>query len=888
MSRLSPSHWLRTLLERLLGPAEQDALGDLEEEFHGRVRGSAGWAVAECWYVLEALSLFFAIARGRLSRGRGSVARRSDITSGEGIMIGIGRDVIHALRGLRREPGTTLVIGLTLAVAVGATTAIFSVANATFLRPLPYPSADRMVGIYTGFKEDPEAALAVSPLDWRDFDAFGAVVEQSGVWSLGESVHMTDGEQPLRLVAPRASADLFRVLGAEPLAGRFFTADEEIPGRDDAVVLSHGLWVRAFGADPRVIERSVVLDGRSYRVVGVAPERGMLPRGADVWLPLALGPEWFLEDRWGWQFLGAVARLTPGTDVAAAARLLNARLAEATPDRVNRLGQSRVVRSLYDERSSDTGPAVLMLLAAVGLVLAMACANVMNVMLARSESRIREFGLRRALGAGAAPLARLVLLETVVLAVIGAVAGFVIAHVGLKAVAAAELESLAALGRIGIDLSVLMFGLLLTVATVALFGAAPMLAALRADPQVILKETLARAGVSHGAGRIRDGLVVVQVAMAVTLLVAVGLSAGAFRRLVTSDPGFDPSGVLTATIELPADTERAARSDFYRTLMDRLGSLPGVTSAGAVNFLPLEGVGWSSSFELIDPDPLVTDPQPGGNMRAVSADYFSAVGIPLLEGRFFTNADGPDASPVAIVDETVARLYWPGGSPVGRQALIGGLSRTPATIVGVVGDVPHERLGRPGSRHVYFPVLQSPQRRMALVLKADGNPTPLVPSVRGAVRTLDARIPITDVSTFETRIRESLTGPRIGLLLLVAFGTAAALLAAVGIYGVLAYTVARRTGEIGTRMALGAAPSAVLGSVVRQAMRLWLIGTVVGVAASVVAADVLERYVAGVQSGSVIPYVGALSALGLIALLAATLPARRATTVDPVEALRAE
>ena len=776
-------------------------------------------------------------------------------------------------------------IGLTLAVAVGATTAIFSVANATFLRPLPYPGADRMVGVYTGFREDPEAALAVSPLDWRDFDAFRAVIEQSGVWSVGESVHMTEGEQPLRLVAPRASADLFRILGAEPVLGRFFTADEEIPGQDDAVVLSHGLWVRAFGTDPRVIERSVVLDGRSYRV---AAERGMLPREADVWLPLALGPEWFLENRWGWQFLMAVARLTPGTDVAAAARSLNARLAEATPDRVNRLGQTRVVRSLYDERSSDTGPAVLMLLAAVGLVLAMACANVMNVMLARSESRTREFGLRRALGAGAAPLARLVLLETVVLAAIGSVGGFAIAHVGLRAVAAAELESLAALGPIGIDLSVLMFGLLLTVATVALFGAAPMLGALRADPQVILKETLARAGVSHGARRVRDGLVVVQVAMAVTLLVAVGLSADAFRRLVTSDPGFDPSGVLTATIELPADTERAARSDFYRTLMDRLGSLPGVTSAGAANFLPLEGVGWSSSFELIDPDPLVTDPQPGGNMRAVSADYFRAVGIPLLEGRFFTDADGTDASPVAIVDETVAELYWPSGSPVGRQALIGGLSRTPATIVGVVGDVPHERLGQPGSRHVYFPVLQSPQRRMALVLKADGNPTALVPSVRDAVRTLDPRIPITEVSTFETRIRESLTGPRIGLFLLVAFGAAAALLAAVGIYGVLAYTVARRTGEIGTRMALGAAPGAVLGSVVRQAMRLWLIGTVVGVAASFIAADVLERYVAGVESGSATAYVGAFLALGLIALLAATIPARRATAVDPVEALRAE
>ena len=886
---LSPSRWLRRLLERTLGPSEQHVLGDLEEEFRVRVRPSTPWVVSECWYVLESISLLFAVARSRSSPGRGRNTGTTDDTSREGIMDGMGRDLLHALRGLRRQLGTTLVIGLTLAVAVGATTAIFSVANATFLRPLPYPGADRMVGVYTGFRENPEAALAVSPLDWKDFDDFEGVIEQSGVWSVGESVHMTDGEQPLRLVAPRASADLFRILGADAVVGRFFTAEEEIPGRDDAVVLSHGLWVRVFGADPRVIERSVVLDGRSYRVVGVTPERGLMPREADVWLPLALGPEWFLDNRWGWQFLGAVARLTPGTDVSTATRSLNTRLAEATPDRVNRLGQTRVVRSLYDERSDDSGPVVLMLLAAAGLVLAMACANVMNVMLARSETRTREFGLRRALGSGAAPLARLVLMETVLLAAIGAVGGLMIAHVGLKALAAAELESLAALGPIGIDLSVLFFGLLLTVATVALFGGAPMLGVLRADPQVILKETPARAGVSQRASRFRDGLVVVQVAMALTLLVAVGLSASAFRGLVTSDPGFDPSSVLTATIELPADTdEEAARSDFYRALMDRLGSLPGVASAGAANFLPLEGVGWSSSFELIDKDPLVTDSDPGGNMRAVSVDYFTSVGIPLVEGRLFADMDGPDAMPVAIVDETLAGLFWPSGSPVGRQALIRGLSETPATIVGVVGDVPHERLGQPRSGHVYFPVLQSPQRRMTLVLKTDGDPAALTPSVRDAIRTLDARVPVTEVSTLETRVRESLSGPRIGLLLLVAFGAAAALLAAVGIYGVLAYTVARRTGEMGTRMALGAAPSAVLATVVRQAMRLWLIGTVVGVAASYVAADVLQRYVAGVELGSLTAYVGAFSALGLIALLAATIPAWRATAVDPVEALRAD
>lgn len=866
-----PSSLLRVLLEWSLSPDEQDAIGDLEEELRTRIRPDAGWWRRELWYLREAGSLLVAVWASRLRTGW---ARR---------------DVGHAIRGLLREPGTTLVLVVTLAVAVGATTAIFSVANAAFLRPLPYPDADRMVRVYTGFQEDPEAAYPVSPLDWRDFAGFGTVVEATGVWGVNESVHMTDGDRALRLEAPRASASLFGILGAEPVVGRFFTEDETVPGQDDVVVLSHGLWVRSFGADPGVVGRTLTLDGRSRRVVGVAPERGMLPRDADVWRPLALGPEWYQEGRWGWQFLAAVARLTPGTDVSSAARALNLRLAEAT-ERAEELGQTRVLRSLYDERSSAGGPAILVLLAAVALVLAMACANVMNVMLARSESRRREFGLRRALGSGPGPLARLVLAETFLLALLGGLGGVVLAQVALGVLAGAELESLAPLLPVGIDHRVLGFGLLLTLVTAVSFGTAPLLGAMRASPQTILKESSASAGVSRGAHRFRNGLVVLQVAVAVTLLVAVGVSASAFRTLVSSDPGFDAEGVLTATIELPPDwrSDEADPAGFYRRLVDRLEAIPGVRSAGAVNFLPLEGIGWSSSIELVNPDPEVTDSDPGGNMRPVTPGYFASLEIPLVEGRVFTFADGPDDGPVVVVDETMARLFWPSGSPVGRQVVVGGLSRSPATIVGVVGDVPDERLDQPGPGHVYFPVLQSPQRRMALVLATDGEPTALAPALRATVEELEPRIPVTDVVTFETRVRESLAGPRIGLLLLVAFGFAAALLAAVGIYGVLAYATARRTGEIGTRIALGAAPRTVLASVVGQAMRLWLVGVTLGVVGALVATDLLGRYLVGIDPWEASAYVGAVVVLGLVALLASSLPARRATRIDPVEALRVE
>jgi predicted permease len=322
--------------------------------------------------------------------------------------------------------------------------------------------------------------------------------------------------------------------------------------------------------------------------------------------------------------------------------------------------------------------------------------------------------------------------------------------------------------------------------------------------------------------------------------------------------------------------------------MDAVRDLPGVESAGAVAFLPLSGVGWSASFDLVDPDPAVTDPDPGGNMRPVAVGYFATLEIPLLAGRTFTDADDASSAPVAIVDETLARRYWPGGSPVGRQALIGALAREPATIVGVVGGVPDERLGSPGAGHVYFPLLQLNQRRMTLVLRTEGDPAALAPALRAVIREADPRIPVTELTTLPDRIRSSLAAPRTGLLLLGAFGGVAMLLAAVGIYGVLAYAVTRRTGEIGTRMALGATPATVRGSVVGHAMRLWATGALLGGAGAVAAAGLLARYVEGIRAADPLPYALALLGLGAVALSAALFPAIRATTVDPARALRSD
>lgn len=877
----------RALLRLLLRSDEEDAFGDLEEERWRRQRdrrdsGAGPGAAGEIWYLREVASLAVAVAMQRVTElGERIQGRR-------GTMGGLGRDLRHALRLLAREPGTTLAIVVTLAVAVGATTTVAAVADAAFLRRLPYPHAERLVRVYSGSREDPGATTSLSPLDLRDLRSYGSVVEAVGAWTRGESVHLATAGEPRRLNAPRASAALFRILGVEPALGRFFGPEEEVPGGADAVVLSHGLWVEAFGADSTLVGRSVTLDGASYRVVGVAPPEGALPRDADLWRALALGPEWYDPGRWGWQFLAVVARLRPGIEPATASELFTARLALAVPERVER-GQTRVVRTLYEERVGASGRGVLLLLAAVGLLLAMACANVMNVALARAERRVGDYGLRRALGCGPGPLIRLVAFETAALAVLGGLGGTALAWAGLRVLARADVGDLTYLDSLRMDPRVAAFTLALTVVTAAVFGLAPVRRALRTDPRAVLRAAGTGADASRAARRTRGALVVSQVAVAYTLLVAVGLSASAFLGLLERDPGFRADGVLTASIELPAGAyEGEAAVSFYRSLMDRVRAVPGVTRAGAVYVLPLDGLGWSASIELIDPDPAVTDPDPGGNMRPVSPGYFETLEIPLLDGRTFTPDDDFRGSPVVVVDEVLADRYWPGGSPVGSRVQVGALSPQPATVVGVVGSVPDASLAGPDAGHVYFPLFQRPMRAMVLVARTSGDAAGLAPAMRAVVREVDPRIPVTGLSTLDSRVRDSLAAPEAGLLLLGIFGLVATLLAAVGIYGVLSHAISRRAPEIGTRMALGATRRSVLASVVGRAVRLWVAGALVGSVGALSAAGALDRLVPGVRTADPAPWALALLGLGGVAVIAAALPAIRATGVDPARVLRAE
>lgn len=881
-----PSDVVRAVLAGVLGTGGSDALGDLDEDFHERVRPTRpGWR-AEVWYVREGLSLLGAAVGERLRSGTGRRTRRA-VNSGGGAGMMWSRVWRDATRAVVRTPGTSFVIAVTLMVALGATTVMFSLAHAAYLKPFPYPSADRVFHLYSGSQRDPDAIMAVAPVDLADLAAFDGVVEEAAGWSIGESVHMTTGDEPQRLAAPRVSEGFFDLLGAQPVAGRYFVAEEFVPGRDDAVVISEGLWERAFGRDPGLVGGTVELDGRTVRVVGVAPAEGVVPREAEAWRPLALGPEWYGDERWGWQFLFGMVRLTPEAVAGQPSETLNRRLAEVAPHRFEGNAQRRVIRSLEAERSRTSGPAILLLLGAMLSVLALACVNIVTVTMARAEGRVTEYGLRRALGSGAAPLASTALVEALILALVGGAGGLVLAHALIAFVDRVDLEVLRGLGALRIDPAVVAFAGGITVLTALVMAVAPVVLAVRTDPRPALAASDRRTAGSAGAGPLRDGLVALQVALATALMVSVGGSVSSLRTLAEQDPGFVPTGVLSMTVELPQDlASDELAPGVVRRLVEGVEAIPGVQGASVANFLPLQGVGWSASFDLVDAAPQVADLEPHANMRAVGPGYFEVMQIALEDGRGLLASDGPDAPPVVVVDRAVADRYWPGRSPVGAFVQVGGLSGEPAQVVGVVGDVPDQRLGEVGEGHVYFPVLQSPQRRLAVIARTSGEPAGFGSALRAAVRQAEPRMPVVDVETMEQRVADSYAGFRIGVLLLVAFGIVAATLAGLGVYGVVAYSVGRREPELAMRMALGATPDRVFRSVIGHSLRLWALGAGAGIALSYMMRGRISGFVESIEVGSIVWMIAAVVGLGLVALVATALPAGRAVRVDPASSLR--
>jgi putative ABC transport system permease protein len=800
-------------------------------------------------------------------------------------------DLRFAARMLAKKPGFTLVAVVALALGIGANTAIFSVVNSVLLEPLPYREPERLMMVWEdatslGYPRDTPAPANF--VDWRDQNS----VFEGMAASASETFNITGDGEPEKIEAARVSAGLFRLLGVMPASGRDFAAEEDQPGGERVAVISHGLWQRRYGARPEVVGGTVTLDGEPHTVVGIMPPRFEFPsRGVDVWVPIALGGEEAASR--GNHYLEVVARLKPGVNPAQAQSDMDAvarRLQELYPDTNTGLGVAVV--PLHEQLVGEIRPALLILLGAVGLVLLIACANVANLLLARAAARYREAAVRAALGAGRLRLVRQFLTESLLIAMLGGAAGLLLAFAGLRVLAAFIPEEISLAREISLDPRVLAFTVAISAATGIVFGLVPALQASSPNLNDSLKEG-GRDPSAAGKSRARSTLVISEVALALVLLIGAGLLINSFVRLQSVDPGFRSDNLLTMSVVLP-DTkypDASRRAAFYDQTLARVGALPGVESAAVVTRLPLTFKGNANSYSVEgfpEPSP---DQRPIAVTRVISPDYFRAMGIAVLRGRHFTPQDREDSGNVVVVNETFANRYWPGDDPVGKRIKMGSLSSDAPwlTIVGVAADVRQFELSAPPRPQMYLPYTQldffSPRD---LVVRTASDPLALATAVRNEVWAVDPDQPVSNVRTMGSIVAESLARQRFSMLLLAIFAGVALALAAVGIYGVLSYTVTQRTREIGIRMALGAERRDVMRLVVGQGFRLVVIGLAIGIVAALGLSRLMASLLFGVSPSDPATFLAVPAVLAAVALVASYVPARRATRVDPMRALRYE
>jgi len=804
------------------------------------------------------------------------------------------QDLRYGLRVLVKNPGFTTVAVVALALGIGANSAIFSVVNAVLLRPLPYKDPDRLVMIWEddtkgGYPRDTPAAA--NYIDWRDqnqvFEGMAAMADQS--------FNLTGAGEPERIEGRRVSASLFPLLGVEPQLGRAFSPEEDQPGGSRVAVMSHGLWQRRFGADPSVIGRPLTLNGESYTVVGVMPSHFQFPtRESELWVPIAFTSQEAANR--GRHYLKVVARLKPGVSVEQAQAEMStiaARLQQQYPEQNTDLGATVV--PLHEQVVGDIKPALLVLLGAVGFVLLVACANVANLLLARAAGRQKEIALRLALGASRLRLLRQFLTESLLLAALGGVVGLLLSVWGVNLLKAFIPENISQAQAVTVDARVLGFTLLVSLLTGLVFGLAPATQASNFN----LNETLKEGGRDSATGRrghfVRSLLVILEVVFSLVLLVGAGLLINSFLRLRSVDPGFQTDNLLTMSVVLPQPKypDQARRSAFYTELLSRVEALPGVKAAAVTNWIPLVSQGDSIGFS-IDGRP---DPGPGQRptvvTRVVSPHYFSAMGIQLVQGRQFAEQDRLDSPAVAVISETMARRHWPGEDPLGKRITPGSPTSTDPddwiTIVGVAKDVRQFGLDAEPRPQMYLTYVQAgffaPRH---LVVRTEVEPLSLAGTVRKTVWEVDKDQPVSNISTMEDVLSESIARQRFSMLLLGIFAAVALVLAAVGIYGVMSYTMAQRTHEIGIRMALGAQRRDVLKLAVGQGLKLVLIGVAVGLALALALTRVMSSLLFGVSATDPATLITISLVLISVALLASYIPARRATKVDPMIALRYE
>jgi putative ABC transport system permease protein len=815
-------------------------------------------------------------------------------------MEGLRRDIRFAVRSLRRSRGFTLAALTCVALAIGANAAVFSVVRAVLLEPLPYQSPDRLVmlwGHVPGEDDDELPASGAEFLDYRDrlesFESVAAIVNRY--------VNLTgsaDQGEPRRLTAARVSHTFFPILGVQPEVGRAFSPEEDRRGNEKVVVLSHDLWHQRFGGDRGVIGRKILLSDEPFTVVGVMPA-GFDFRFElfehDLWIPIAI--DWEHLPPRDFRGLRVLARLAPGTSLERArseAGALATRFQREHPD-VYAPGDGwrlRVV-PLLDQVVGDVRPALLVLLAMVGLVLLIACANVTNLFLARAAERRKEVAIRTSLGAERLELARQSLVESVLLALVGGAIGLLLALWGLKVLQALEPDNLPRLAEVSIDGGVLLFTLGVTVAAGLLFGLVPAIRASRPDLQGTLKEGGKTDDVGGGS-RLRKALVAGEVALALLVLVSAGLMLRSLDRLQAESPGFDPDGVLTADLFLsPAQYPPGPDQVAYgERLLERIRELPAVESAGAVSGLPLSSVVFTVETEVEGDVRGEERALPAFDWRPIAPDYLETIGVPIVAGRGFDDRDHAASRPVAIVSEDLAERYWPDQDPLGRRLMLTvGQPNGPEwrTVVGVAGRVKAVSLEGESPEQVYTPRSQSPVPFFSLAVRTgDGDPMSVAPAVREAIWSVDRDQPIENLRPMTEILGRATAGRRAYAFLITVFAGIALVLAVVGVYGVMAYSVARRTTEIGLRMALGAEPGDVLRLVVRQGAALAGSGLGVGLVLSFWSGRLLSGLLYQVSARDPWTYAAVALGLGALALVAASVPARRATRVDPIASLRSE
>ena len=791
------------------------------------------------------------------------------------------QDLRYGARMFVKQPGFTLIVVFTLALGIGANTAIFTVVNAVLLRPLAYQEPERLVSFRSN-----ESVLDVA--DIKSWNQSFADIGGNTVMPLD----YTGGGEPAQWRAGLVTGDFFRTLGAQPLAGRVITDEDDKRGGQFVVVLSHGLWQRQFGADPGVVGKTVTLSGNNYSVIGVMPASFRTPRvETDVWAPVQVVYPLAATYR-GVHFLQTYARLKPGVNIAQAQSemiAIDKRLAEAFPAENKR--RQTVLFPLHDRIVGQIKPALLVLFGAVGLVLLIACANFANLLLARAAAREQELVVRVALGAGRWRLARQLLTESVLIAALGGAAGVAFAIWGVDLLVALKPENLPLLETIRVDGRVLLFTLGVSVLTGVVFGLAPVWQAARVNVNDALKEG-GRGSAGAARHRLRSALVVGEIALALLLLVSAGLLIKSFWQLRNVKPGFNPDNLLTMRIELPEARYREipAQTQYRRAMLDEVNSLPGAQAA-LISELPMTGDLLTHDF-AVEGQQLSPGEEPDVQTLSVEGDYFRIMQIPLMAGRDFTPQDNENAPLVGIANQSLAHRFFKDQSPIGKRVRWARDEQINwITIIGVAGDIKHFGLDQPEEPALYTPYPQSGRawkRWMNLAIRSQGAAAAITQEVKSRVWKVDAQIPLTKTRTMAEVMSASVEARRFNMLLLGIFAAVAMLLAAVGIYGVMAYAVTQRTHEIGVRIALGAKPRDVIGMVVRRGMRLTLIGAAAGLALSFALTRLMSTLLFGV--GATDPLTFALVSLLLagVAMLACYIPARRAAKVDPMIALRCE